>query len=55
MIDLPPARAGLWRTVTDDGFALAIVAACIVGAFSAACAVVAVWYAIADALERIAA
>jgi hypothetical protein len=55
MIDPLAAHAGLKATLFDDGFALAIVAACVAGAFTAACAVVAIWYAIADVIERIAA
>jgi hypothetical protein len=55
MTDLPPAHAGLKASLFDDGFAVAIVAACVAGAFTAACAVVAIWYAIADLIERIAA
>jgi hypothetical protein len=36
MTSLPSARAGLWRTLVDDGFALAIVAACVALAWIAA-------------------
>ena len=51
MIDLPPARAGFWRTVTDDGFALAIV----LGSVALAWAAAGIIAAVALAVERIAA
>lgn len=51
MIDLPSARAGLWRTVCDDGFALAIALGAVAIAWTAA----GILAGLALAVERIAA